>query len=206
MSEETNTTESGTPNERDLLLNRASQMGLEFPKNIPTAKLKDLINGTVSDEPATKIKKPKSPIKEGGSKALKDEKGAVVGKASVLNRAQIKQMRRKEASTLVRCNITCMNQAKSSWQGEIFTVSNSLVGEIKRMVPFAVDTHVEEMLLNMIRERNVQIFESTRDNKGNTTKKARNIKEFSVQVLPPLTDKQLNDLSISQARANAVED
>ncbi len=207
MSEDTTNQETLVADERTLLLQRADQMGLKYKKNIPTTKLRDLVEGKVSGEKLdTKKPKKDTGIKEGATKKVKDSEGNVTGTAKVLNRAQIKQMRRREANKLVRCRITCMNDSKKSWQGEIMAVSNSLVGEIKKFVPFGgVETHIPEMLLNVIQDRQFQTFETKKDGKGNTTKKAKNVKEFSVEILPPLTEKQLNDLATKQAQTRSVE-
>ncbi len=37
----------------------------------------------------------------------------------------------REANSLVRCRISCMNPAKKDWPGEIFTVSNAVVGTVR---------------------------------------------------------------------------
>lgn len=117
---------------------------------------------------------------------------------------QRKARLKKEASALVRCRVTCMNPAKKEWHGEIFTVSNSVVGTFRKFVPFEEEWHVPSMMLQMIKDRMYQSFVTVKDGRGNSRREGRLVREFAVEVLPPLTEEELKDLAQQQAMAGGV--
>ena len=118
------------------------------------------------------------------------------------NRREMK----KEQLKLVRVRITCMNPTKKEWEGEIVTVSNALVGTVKKYIPFSAEDgwHVPQIILNFLKEREYQHFYIAKDDRGNKVPKGKNMKEFAIEVLPPLTKKELEDLANRQAMAGGV--
>jgi hypothetical protein len=111
---------------------------------------------------------------------------------------------RNQASKLVRVRIACMNPNKKEWEGEIFTVQNDYF-TFKKFVPFNVDWHIPQMMLNMIKERKHQIFRDRKDQFGRTITTGHLVPEFTIEELPPLTQEELKDLAIMQAkRANPL--
>lgn len=125
----------------------------------------------------------------------------------VESRAQRMARLRREAKKLIRIRVTCMNPQKKEWEGEIFTVGNSVVGTIKRYVPFGNDEgwHVEQAILDVMRERQCQVFTSGKSKNGVTTRQAKLIREFAIEVLPPLTQAELKELAQRQAMSHAVD-
>lgn len=113
---------------------------------------------------------------------------------------------KKEQLKLVRVRITCMNPTKKEWEGEIVTVSNALVGTVKKYIPFNAEDgwHVPQILLNFLKEREYQHFYIVKDDRGNKVPRGKNMKEFAIEVLPPLTKKELEDLANRQAMAGGV--
>ena len=178
-----------TSNERDELKLRATQMGLEFPGNIPTDKLRELVNAAV----------------EGKGTANTE---AVASDASENTPTPTKKMsleaRRKDALALVRVRITCMNANKKEWNGELFTTGNRLTGTVKKFVPFDTEWHIPRIIYNMIKSRKCQVFYSTKDARGNSIRKGKMINEFAIEELPPLTKEELKDLAQRQAMANGT--
>jgi hypothetical protein len=116
--------------------------------------------------------------------------------------------KRKDASRLVRIHVACMNPAKTEWPGEIFTCSNSVVGSFKKFIPFdnEVGWHVPQIILNMVQERKCQIWMGAKNARGNKIKVSKMIKEFNVDILPPLTYTELMALKQRQALANSIDD
>lgn len=160
---------------------RADMLGVSYHPSIGLEKLRDKVNAALS-----------SGDKEDGSSA----------KSEAAERAEA-QLR---ASELVRIRVTCMNPAKKEWEGEIFTTGNAVVGTFKKFVPFNAEEgwHVPRIILDMIQSRECQVFTAVRDARGNTTRKGKLIKEFAVEVLPPLTEEELKDLAQRQAMAGSV--
>lgn len=115
---------------------------------------------------------------------------------------------KRYANELVRIRVTCMNPAKKEWEGEIIAGGNNLVGTLSKYVPFGNDEgwHVPRIIYNVIRDRMAQIFVTTTDPR--TKQKVRTgkqIKEFAIEVLDPLTTEELAELAASQAARRAID-
>ncbi len=111
-----------------------------------------------------------------------------------------------EATKLIRVRVHCVNPEKAEWEGEIFTVANSVITTQRKYVPFGVDWHVPNIMFKMIKRRKYQQFTRTRDSKGNESRKGRDVPEFNVEVLPPLTEEELKSLAEAQLARNSIGD
>ena len=59
----------------------------------------------------------------------------------------------KEAHKLVRVIITPIDQTKATnLESELVSAGNSYIGTVTRLVPFGVEWHVEQVILNALRE------------------------------------------------------
>lgn len=114
---------------------------------------------------------------------------------------------RKEASELVRVRITCMNPNKKEWEGEIFTAGNAMVGTFKKFVPFNNEEgwHIPRIIYKQLIQRQCQIFVTSKDGRGNKSRKGKLIKEFAIEVLPALTAEELAELAQRQAMAKSID-
>jgi hypothetical protein len=171
---------------------RADMLGVKYHPSISLEKLRDKVKAAMSED----------------APAVEEEEVAVVVPAAVVEtESQRKARKRKEANELVRVRITCMNPAKAEWEGEIFTAGNSTVGSFTKFVPFNADEgwHVPRIILSQIQERQCQIFTSVRDSRGNSTRKGKLIKEFAIEIMPPLTTEELAELARRQAVTRAVQ-
>lgn len=121
-----------------------------------------------------------------------------------LTKGQIAHQIKQEATKLVRVRITCMNPGKREWEGEIFQVSNRVTGVLKKYVPYGVDWHVPNMILNMIQERQCQVFTTVKGSRGFKSRVGKLIKEFGVEILPRLTEDDIKDLAQRQAMAKGT--
>jgi len=181
--------------ELTILKERATKLGISFRANIGLDSLKEKIAAAMSDTPEE--------TKEEETIATPaDNKGDVPIESKLEMQARL----RKEASKLIRVRITCMNQNKKDWEGEMFTVSNSLVGTLKKYVPFdnAEGWHVPQMMLNMIKERKFQSF-STKKVNGVKIREGKIVPEFSVEIMEPLNKEELGKLADRQAQANSID-
>lgn len=168
---------------------RADLLGVTYHPNIKADKLREKVNAALAGEAAKEDADTPVPAEE------------TIG--------QKRSRMKKEALKLIRIRLTCMNPAKTEWSGEVFTVGNSLLGSVKRYVPFnAQDNgwHVEAILLQMLQDRKCQVFQTKRDDKGNSSRTGRLIPEFAIEILPPLTDKERTELARKQALANGTAD
>lgn len=171
--------------ELSALKNRADLLGIKYHPTISVAKLREKVNGEVVDSVVE----------------------AKVTTPEVESDNQRRIRIRREAGELVRIRVSCMNPAKKEWDGEIFSAGNGLVGSFTKYVPFNNDEgwHVPRIILNMMQERNCQIFVSSKDSRGNTIRKGKQIKEFAIEVLPNLTPEELQELAQRQAMAKSID-
>jgi len=109
----------------------------------------------------------------------------------------------EEASKLIRIRVSCMSPNKRDWEGEMYTVSNSVVGTHKKYVPFNNDEgwHVPNIIVKHMKEKKCQIFYTKKDNRGNKTRHGKLINELNVEIMDPLTVPELKELAQRQAMA-----
>lgn len=186
MSEETNTNQEAEQVEQTALESlkaRADLLGVKYHPSISEEKLREKIaEAQKKDEPKAEAKKEESKAK---------------------TRAEL----REEALKLVRVRITNMNPAKADYEGEIYTVGNSVIGTVKRYVPFNADDgwHVEQVLYEHLKDRQVPVYVTKTDKKGNKIREHKMIREFAIEVLPPLTVEELKELAERQAISRSID-
>ena len=188
MSDIDNDADLVVPDELATLKERADMLGVKYHPSISLDKLRDKVNGAVTDV----------------APAAKEPVETVVEETLVQRRIR----KKLEANELVRIRVTCMNPAKKEWDGEIFTAGNSLVGSFSKFIPFndAEDGwHVPRIIYNQIVQRQCQVFTTVRDGRGNSSRKGKLIKEFAIEVLPNLTSTELNVLARKQSMAKATD-
>ena len=179
-------------NEKDILLKRAATLGLRVSGNIGLETLrqrvKDALEGKASEpEKQEEVKTP-----EGESYAQK-----------------LKRMRETHLA-LVRVRISCMNPHKSEITGEVITVANKYLGTIRKMVPFGDATangyHIPRIIYEELKRRKFQSIKTVRRNGVDVIipESLRDLPEFNIEVLPPLTEKELYDLKIMQAQSGST--
>ena len=178
---------------RDELKVRAEELGLSYNSNIKTDALAELItnaeNGLTPEIVAA--------AKEAEEVAKKLVEKQVVEVAPVENKAktvgQVKAEARKNALKLVRCIITSMDKDKADLSGEIISCGNSMTGMIKKFIPFGKEWHVPMMILETLKDKKMLMTRDRRTDKG-TVKEHYEVSQYNVQILPDLTQEELNRL------------
>ena len=168
--------------ELDALKARADVLGIKYHPSIGVDALKTKISEHMAGLPS-----------EGSA--------AIVSEPVAETEAQIRNRVKLTATRQVRIRVTCMNPAKKDWEGEIFTVGNNAVGTLKKYVPFDTEWYVPQIMLNMIQERECQVFHTVNAANGQKVRKGKLVKEFAVEVLPDLTPAELKALAQRQAMA-----
>ena len=209
-----------TPTELDLLKKRAMTMGISFHPNIGLDKLKKKVNDVAKgdDEPGADILMPQTaePVDE----IPEDAQFVTIEQAEEFIRrmkktgkktetaGQRRQRLINEAGKLVRINVANMNPNKKDWEGEIYTVSNSLVGTFRKYVPFNNDRgwHVPMIMFKMMKEKECQVFHTVKGPSGRKMRKGKLIKELNIEVMAPLTGEELQELARRQARSHSIDD
>lgn len=177
------------PTELDLLKTKAKKLGIPLRGNPSVETVKEMINEHISE------------IENGVQSTVVDKPDAAKEK-----RLRNKKIR-DEALKLVRVQITCMNPAKKDWQGEIISVGNKVIGTVKKFIPYQLETHengyhIPNVIYKHLVSRKFQSFKTIKHSNGETTKKAVELKEFNIAVLPQLTEAELKELKAEQASRN----
>lgn len=202
MSDTVNTpenTETG-PDELTLLKKRADTMGMQYHPKIGVDALKAKINEALAETP------PEAQTTDQGQEAPEREPTAAEKRLALRNEI------RAEALKLVRVRVANMNPTKNDLEGEIFTVANKYIGEVKKYIPYGEATdggyHIPMCIYNLLKSKK---FLQLRTEKSQTigkpdAVKQRWVQEFNIEILEPLTKEELADLARVQASRADVDD
>lgn len=111
----------------------------------------------------------------------------------------------EEATKLVRVIITPMDSSKRDYQGDVFSAGNAVVPTMTKYVPFGVEWHVPQIILNTIKEKVINRFIAKKDERGREYREYLEARAYSIQELPPLTKEELEELAKSQEMRQAIE-
>lgn len=186
--------------ELTLLKERAKVMGIPFSNNISLETLRK----RVADKMEGKDEAPEVNALTGDPEIAQalatkplDPKANAVALRKLMYAKQMRQ---------VRVRITNMDPKKKDLPGEIWTVANEYLGTVRKFVPYGEQTddgfHIPYCLYRLLDSKR---FLHIRDVKDRTTGTVRQdkvwAKEFSLDVLPALTQAELDRLAAAQAAA-----
>ena len=192
------------PSELDMLKARATMMGVEFSNNIGIDTLRARVNAAMEGSEAPKeVSKAKDDAPE--VNALTGEAADVDPDAGLTTR----QILQRDQMKLVRVRITNLDPKKKDLQGEVITVANEFLGTVRKFVPFGEVTdegyHIPYCIYNMLSERvflHIRTFKDKRT--GQIQIEQKEVREFALEVLPPLTPKELAALATAQHAAGGL--
>lgn len=186
--------------ELTFLKERAKVMGIPFSNNISLETLRKRVN----DKMEGKEEAPEVNALTGDpeiAQALNPKPLNPKANAVALRKLMhAKQMR------LVRVRVTNMDPKKKDLPGEIWTVANEYLGTVRKFVPYGEQAddgfHIPYCLYRLLDSKR---FLHIRDVKDRTTGTVRQdkvwAKEFSLDVLPALSQGELDQLAAAQAAA-----
>lgn len=201
------------PTELESLIERAELLGLKYDKRWGVEKMRELVNTAVNAE-ANQLPDLKAAAEtavttntEISAELLAQAVAAQPEVPKVETLSEKRYRLRQEANKLVRVHIMNMNPARKEWESDTYTVGNAYIGTITRVVPFNVDWHIEQALLNVLQERECTVFKQKKNpNTGAMETKMHKIKELHIAILPPLTETELKKLAQRQAMAAGTEE
>jgi len=191
----TETQETPKVNELTLLKERADMMGIPYHPSIGLEKLKEKVDTVLKpaeDETEPEIIKP-------------------IIKKKTLTKQELINLRntrlRREANKLIRVRVTCMNPAKKAWRGEILSVGNPVIGTIKKFIPFDVEAgyHIPMVLYKLLTKRKFRKSVKVKLPNGRYRQDNQLVKEFSIDVMDPLTKPELKELADRQALNHSID-
>ena len=191
------------PSELDMLKSRAKLMGITFSNNIGLDALKTKIEEHKKASEAKTQTQALAQTNEQQPEAQTENQNKKVKTISL--RAHLQ----KEKMKLVRLRITNLDPKKKDLPGEILTVGNEYLGTVRKFVPFGEATdngyHVPYCLYELMRDRKFLSIKTRKGPKGQTIVEQQMVREFALEILPPLTEAELARLSAAQLSAGGVE-
>jgi hypothetical protein len=172
--------------EMDLLKARADQLNIKYHPNIGLGTLRERVNTAVSKPDKIRL-------------ATK-----VLSRQELVNRELTEQ--RNKAKRLVRIMITCMDPSKSNIEGEIHTVSNRVVGTVRRYVPCVSEAwHVEHIIYEQLKEKKFVHHYTIKDSNNKPVNKQKLVPTYNVAIIDNMSDKEIDELKKQQALAGRIE-
>jgi len=111
----------------------------------------------------------------------------------------------KAATRLIRVRVSTHNPAHAVKNGLYVSVGNAVMGKIAKFAPFDVVTHLPHCLVEQLKSRKYAKRTEAKNAQGDDYVQVSMLPEFVVEVLPPLTKKDLKDLANQQALRQAGE-
>ena len=130
----------------------------------------------------------------------------------VLSQAEAEQLLRKkliqDQMKLVRIRVTNLDPKKKDLQGEVITVGNRFLGTVRKFIPFGEATdngyHVPFIVYTELKNRRFSQVKTRKGPNGQLFPETKLVPEYAIEVLPPLTRKELDDLKAQQAAAGGL--
>lgn len=117
---------------------------------------------------------------------------------------------RNEQMKLIRVRISNMDPKKADLPGEILTVANKFVGNVKIFVPYGEKTddgwHIPYIIYKQLVGRKFLQIKTTKNpvtRQLQVTK--RWVREFNIEVMDPLTVGEIRELATQQAASGSIE-
>lgn len=177
-------------NERDYWKQQAHIRGIDFPQNIPTQKLKDLVQTRIAEMDA----------KHSGSTGTRGR--------STLERLAPEVLKNiDQATALVRFRIDVLDPSRQDWTGMYVTAGNDNFSAVRRLIPFNAPVwHAERILVEVLKGMKYTYRKSERHPRLRThidnMSKEKYLPCFKITELPPLTEEELKALAEQQAVNN----
>ena len=186
--------------ELTLLKERAKVMGIPFSNNISLETLRK----RVADKMEGKGEAPEVNALTGDPEITQAMAAKPLNQKA--NAVALRKLMYAQQMRQVRVRVTNMDPKKKDLPGEIWTVANEYLGTVRKFVPYGEQTddgfHIPYCLYCLLDSKR---FLHIRDVKDRTTGIVRQdkvwAKEFSLDVLPTLTQAELDRLAAAQAAA-----
>ena len=208
--------EGQMPTRLQALKQKATLMGISFSNNIGEEALAKKIEDKLAGN---------APVAQ--TSELNPLDGDVAG-SKPKAKMTLRQRQIAEQMALTRVRITCMNPQKKDLHGqealgnmipaftgftigdEVTHVTNVLVGHVRKFIPYGEASeggyHIPKCLLTMLQEKKFLQITTVRDKRTGTTRPVtKEVREFAIEILPPLTQEELRELATAQIAAGSID-
>lgn len=179
-----------------ILKERATRLGIKFSPNIG------------EDALAKKIEDHNTKTQG----LLADSEGALnMGEGEAvkpLTDAQKRAEARMNANKLVRVNVHPNDPMRQQLRGELVWAGNLQVGTIGKYVPFGTSKgyHVPKIILDVLKDRMFTAFVIRKDKYGNDVPRAVQRRAYTIEELPPLSQKEIDKIATRQLAMRTWEE
>lgn len=175
-------------NERSYWKEQAQIRGIDFPSNIPTEKLKTLVQTRIAEMEAQRSAGTR------GRNALEKLAPEVLSNID-------------KATALVRFKIDVLDPSRQDWTGMYVTGGNDNFSAVRRLIPFNAPVwHAERILVEILKNTRYSYRKSEKHPRLrahiDNVSKAKLLPCFRITELPPLTESELKALAEQQAVNN----
>jgi hypothetical protein len=192
------------------LKQRAKLMGISHSGNIGLEALRAKVNAKINGQPDPTVSanapaEPEAAQTNELNPLAGDTAGAVPARKKTLRQQQM-----EEQMKLVRCRIQNLDPRKKDLPGEIFCVGNEIIGTVRKYVPYGEVTdngyHLPYILYNELNSRKFLNIRTKKNRlNGQIIVETGWAKEFALEVLPQLTQEELNRLATAQAASGSID-
>ena len=172
--------------ERDLLKDKADLLGISYASNISTDKLRELVNK--ANEPL-EVTEPK-------------QEKASANTTNEVDPVAIRLELTKKVRVLITCNDPLMKDYDTT---PYYSFSNSTLTLPSITVPLGVEWHIPNAYVGMLQAMECKLPVKAKDEKGRPITIRRTIKKYNVNILPPLTAKELEELKQAQIMRDGLK-
>ena len=181
-----------------LLKDRAKLMGIKFSNNIRIDSLREKIAATLAGE--------EMPAETSVAKVNPLDAVGAAEEAPKLKAPTLREFMVKDQMRLVRLRIQNLDPKKKDLPGEVLCVANEYLGTVKKYIPYGEASddgyHVPFCIYTELESRRFQNVRTYTDKgTGQIRIDSSWAREFSLEVLPPLTKAELVQLATAQAAA-----
>ena len=217
--------------EKKALRERAKMMGLNPSPNAGVDTLRAMIKAKIDGEtpaepaqtetqtepapaPTTQVnplaEATTAPVNKSREQAAAQAIHAADTSGRPLTKMERRQIALADAMRLVRVRISNLDPKKKDLPGEILTVANGVIGTVKKFIPYGEATddgfHIPNILYQHLKERTFSQIRQVRDKRTGTNRtETRDVREFSIEVLEPLTQAELDQLAQAQIAAGSID-
>ncbi len=121
-----------------------------------------------------------------------------------------RQIIRAQALRMVRCKISNLDPNDSMLSGAIISVQTKYTGKVAKYVPFGEESdngyHIPQIIYDFLK---TQKFALRKEKKGGRfgvkTYTTSMVNKFAIEILPPLTRKEIQELAAHQRASQAID-
>lgn len=184
------------PDELTLLKEMADRMGIKYSPNIGLATLKERIE-------AKKAGQVDPTLAAEELETIQAAEKSAAGFGQMTTAQAVAAQRKKDALRLVRIRLTDMNPVNGNLKGVLMSAGNAKLGFVKKFIPFNAEHgwHVPNIIVQQLKTKKfMSHYEVKQGNKK--IKKHKLVPQYAIEILPPLTAKELQELKQRQLMAS----